>query len=98
MTKQDRIERFEKQMPFSTLYIDEFESLVMAVTKVQKIDDEYMPPLRSRNCPLSRIVKYFKGVASFAELQNPQSRLYNMLKSVFLSSKTYKNAEQSGQD
>ena len=31
VTKQDRIEQFEQMLPFRNLYIDEFESLVMAV-------------------------------------------------------------------
>lgn len=65
----------------------------MAVTKVQKIDDEYVPALRSRNSALTRIVKYFKGVSAFSDLKNPESRLYNMLKSVFLSSRTYTNSD-----
>ena len=82
-------------LPFHSLYIDEFESLVMAVAQVQKINNEYFPPLRSSPCRLNRIVKYFKGVNEFQELQNPQSKLTIMLKSSFLSSQTYHKADES---
>ena len=68
MTKQDRISNFEKWLPFRGLYIDEFESLVMAVAKVQKINNEYHPPLYTRKCDLRRLVKYFKGIDEFADL------------------------------
>ena len=34
LTKQERIEKFEEMLPFRHLYIDEFESLVMAVAKI----------------------------------------------------------------
>lgn len=34
MTKQERIEAFEKSLPFQYLYIDDFEQLVMASAKV----------------------------------------------------------------
>lgn len=51
VTKQDFIRKFEEEfLPFRGLYIDEFESLVMAVAKVQKINGEYVPPLANRHC------------------------------------------------
>ena len=65
VTKQERVQVFEESLPFSALYIDEFESLVLAVAKVQKINDEYQPPLRQKTCHLRRIVKYFKGIDEF---------------------------------
>ena len=45
MTKQDLVAKFEESLPFRNLYIDEYESLIMAVAKVQKINNEYVPPL-----------------------------------------------------
>lgn len=40
LTKQERIERFEEEiLPFRSLYIDEFESLVMAVARIKKRSD-----------------------------------------------------------
>lgn len=66
LTKQERIEKFEEMLPFRHLYIDEFESLVMAVAKIQKIDNEYQPSLRNNSSDLHRIIKYFKGVDEFA--------------------------------
>lgn len=52
MTKADRIEAFEESLPFQGLFIDEYESLLMAVAKVQKINHVYEPPLASRRCQL----------------------------------------------
>ncbi len=71
LTKQDRIKLFEDAIPFRSLYIDEFESLVLAVARVQKLNQEYVPPLSQRPCALNRIVKYFKALDEFRELQNP---------------------------
>ena len=49
-TKQDRIQMFEQQLPFQMLYIDEFESLVMAVARVSKKNEQYYPPLHKNPC------------------------------------------------
>ena len=68
VTKQDRIKEFEENLPFQSLFIDEFESLLMAVAQVQKINDEYQPNLRGQHSQLRRLVKYFK---SFKILQMP---------------------------
>ena len=46
LTKYDRVDQFEANLPFKNLYIDEYESLVMAVARIQKINHEYKPPLR----------------------------------------------------
>ena len=85
-------------LPFSHLYIDEFESLVMAVAQIQKINNEYQPTLRSQPCRFSRIVKYFKAIDEFKGLQNPQSRLSAILKSSFLSSQTYHSQKQQNDE
>ena len=86
MTKQDLISKFEEALPFKKLYIDEFEQVMMAAARVQKINQQYEPPLWAHNCKLRRIVKYFKSVDNdWKELGNPHSKLYNMLKSTFLS-------------
>ena len=68
LTKQDRLKLFEDSLPFRSLYIDEFESLVMAVTRIQKINNEYVPALSQRPCSLHRIVRYFKGIDEFNSL------------------------------
>ena len=94
VTKQDRIEQFEEMLPFRHLYIDEFESLVMAVAQIQKINNEYQPTLRSQPCRFSRIVKYFKSIDEFKALQHAQSRLSIILRSSFLSSQTYHRQEK----
>lgn len=61
----------------------------MAAAKVQKINQVYEPPLAARSTLLYRLVRYFKSVDGWTDLQNPESRLTNLLKSIFLSSKTY---------
>ena len=86
MTKQDLISKFEEALPFKRLYIDEFEQVMMAAARIQKINQQYEPPLWAHSCKLRRLVKYFKSVDNdWKELGNPQSKLYNMLKSTFLS-------------
>lgn len=97
VTKQDRIQNFEKKLPFKSLFIDEFESLVLAVAKVSKVNNEYVPPLSKSPCQLRRIVKYFKAVDEFQELQDPNSKLNALLKSSFLSSLTYAGDEQESE-
>lgn len=52
MTKQERMDAFEESLPFNSLFIDEYESLVMAVARVQKINHEYEPALTSRTAQL----------------------------------------------
>ena len=89
VTKQDWISKFEADMPFKNLYIDEYESLVMAIAKVQKINNEYVPPLVNQHSQLRRIVKYFKSIDEFQQLQDPNSKLNQLFKSSFLSSLTY---------
>ena len=66
----------------------------MAVAQIQKIDDQYWPAPSRKSCQLRRVVKYFKGIEDFKELQDSQSRLCNLFKSSFLSAQTY----SSGQD
>ncbi len=41
LTKQDRIDAFEKSLPFASLFIDDYEQLVMAVAKLRKINGIY---------------------------------------------------------
>lgn len=45
ITKFDRIHEFESNLPFHNLTVDQFESIVMSMCKIQKIDNEYVPPL-----------------------------------------------------
>ena len=71
MTKQDLIAKFEEELPFRSLFIDEFEQLVMAAARVQKINQQYEPPLWARNCKLRRLVKYFKSIDEWSELASP---------------------------
>ena len=39
------MEAFENSLPFASLYIDDFEQLVMAVAKVKKVNGVYQPEL-----------------------------------------------------
>ena len=89
MSKQDRVKIFEESLPFKSLYIDEYESLVLAVVKARKVNEEYVPPLNHSASSLSRIVRYFKGIEEFSTIQNPQSRMLTLFKSAFLAAKTY---------
>lgn len=47
LTKQDRIDNFEKALPFKALFIDEFECLILAAARIEKFNNEYSPPLKS---------------------------------------------------
>ena len=71
------MEAFESSLPFASLYIDDFEQLVMAVAKVKKVNGVYQPELAYSSCQLRRIVKYFKGIDDkWSDLRNSQSNIY----------------------
>ena len=88
-TKQDLIEQFEAALPFNALFIDEFEQIVMAAARIQKLNQQYEPPLHTRNLSLRRLVKYFKGIDEWSTIKNPSSSLHRMLRSKFLSAETF---------
>ena len=85
LSNDERIVAFEAGLPFESLFIDDFERLVMTVAKVKKVNGIYEPRLSKSYCELRRIVKYFKTYDHWTELQNPQSSLCQLLKSLFLS-------------
>ena len=89
MTKFDRINEFESMLPFHNLSIDQFESLFMKAGKIQKIDDEYVPPLPQADLYLRRVVKYFKKVRGFEALKDKDSPLCSILKSKLISFQTF---------
>ena len=96
--KAERIHEFEENLPFTDLSIDDFENLVMAVGRFQKINGEFSPPLGNKPLKLHRVVKYFKNLEGFEALQSGQSRFSHQLKSIFLSPKAYVIEESKAEE
>ena len=97
MTKFDRINEFESMLPFHSLSVDQFESLFMGACKVNKVDDEYVPPLTQTDLYLRRVVKYFKKVKGFQSLADSESPLNTILKSKLISHQTFATSQVSKQ-
>lgn len=57
-------------LPFHSLSVEQFESLFLSACKVQKINDEYVPPLPQADLYNRRVVKYFKKVRGFEDLSD----------------------------
>lgn len=68
LSKQDLIDKFESVLPFKSLFIDEYENIVLAAACIQKINKQYEPPLLARRCKLRRLVKYFKNIEEWSTL------------------------------
>lgn len=97
MTKFDRIQEFEEQLPFQKITLDQFEHLFLGACQVTKVGGEYVPPLAQTDLYLRRVVKYFKKVKGFQSLADNQSILKSIFRSKLISSQTYQVASQSKQ-